>query len=329
MNTSINPLYLSYDSTAGVRELAKASAVFIAGHENRYHDDFVYARSVGAEVYGYFNLVSRPDIRVGPLNESFYMGDHTKVPLWPLPNYGSRSIYPNTHLTDIQVGSIWTDYAVNFLSTIMAEGKIDGIMLDVLGSQLWSTAKYQEWPETEKALWRQGAVDLARRLDDARRKINPDFKIVTNNTWPAVPEAEKYVDGVVAEHHPFTNTFMVNYMNRAFSNLGHRRTFVIALSPAEVLLWANAPGVTHVALVPKASNYGVAIDPKIPYTDLRTIELVGKLNREIISLKDQLSIEKAGNIQLRELINIERDNNDKLRSGIESALITLENLSNG
>lgn len=329
MNKNINPLYLCYNNVQGVRQLAGASAVFIAGHENRYDTEFIYARSVGSEIYAYFNLVSRPDVRVGPLNESFYMGDHTKVPLWPYPDYGKRSIYPDTHLTDIQVGSIWTDHAVKYLSDVMAEGRIDGFFFDVLGSQLWSTAQFQEWPAQEQALWRQGAVDLIRRIDEARRKINPNFKIVTNNTWPKAPEAEKYIDGVCAEHHPYTNTFMVNYMNKPFSDLGHKRSFVVALNQTDVDLWANSPGVTHVALVPKNSSYGTAISPHLPYNDIRAEELIGQLNSQIVILKDQLSLEKASNVQLTELLTIERNDNEKLRDGIESVLLTLEKLSDG
>ncbi|NJO13436.1 MAG: hypothetical protein HC872_08225 [Gammaproteobacteria bacterium] len=89
-----------------------------------------------------------------------------------------------------------------------------------------------------------------RRLDASRRAINPRFIIMNNGVWDRGDRAargEKYVDGVVLEHHASTSAYHRNYAGRAFSNLGHRRVVAMGRSRADAQAWANVQGVTHVS----------------------------------------------------------------------------------
>jgi hypothetical protein len=114
-------------------------------------------------------------------------------------------------------------------------------------------------------------VDLVRRLDESRRRINPRFIIVNNNTWdrgnadPRGLAGEPYVDGVVLEHHAATETFNTAYAGHAFGNLGHRRVLIIAQSTADAQAWQSVPGVTHIS---DQSYYGYPTPPPVGFERL-------------------------------------------------------------
>lgn len=331
-NYKVNPFFFCYKSVENVVNYAAPSAIFVAGHENRYDPAFQEARKRGAEVFAYFNLVNRPDTRVGPLNSAFYMGDPNKVPLWPYPTPGARSTWPNTKMVDLRVGSIWLDHAMDYLESVITEGVVDGFFLDVIGSQLYNTSDWKNWPVGEQTLWQEGAHSAMRRLDEIRRRINPEFKFITNNTWHRLPEVEKYVDGVCMEHSLSTSLFHTNYVGRAFNDLRHRRVFVIARDAAESKAWAEVNGVTHVtnvALTSQGGSYASPTPPAVPYNDLRESETVAKLERQITELLDTIEVVTAEKQHIQDLLNIERNENDKLIEALDHITSIAENARNG
>jgi hypothetical protein len=247
-----NPLGIAFKTETNVPLYGKPTGMLIAGRCNRNDPAFQAARQKGAEVLAYINPVARPDHFVCALDTKFYMNDIGQVPLWPYPTYGQRSPWPNTRMTDIRVGSDWSDYVVRFVEGLMREGKVDGVFLDAVGIRPWaSLAEWNSWPQAEKNAFAAGNVDLVRRLDARRRAIKPDFIIVSNNVWQAgtmsAVEAERYLDGVVIEHPKPLSPWHVKYVAKPFGNLGHRRVLVIASTRADAQAWAKVPGVTHVS----------------------------------------------------------------------------------
>jgi hypothetical protein len=247
-----NPFGIAYGSVNGVAQYGHPSGMLITGRCNRYDQEFADARANGAEVLAYLDAPERPDSRVCGLDSEFYMGDPSQVPLWP----GERVNYPNTHLTDIRVGSAWTNFVVAYIENLMRddlmhEDKVDGVFLDVIGARLWgSLANWDSWPQQERDDWTNGAVDLVRRLDASRRAINPRFIIVNNSVWDTPGGAglrgEEYVDGICLEHSPLSD-YHKRVAGKPYGNLGHRRVLAIAPSDISAQDWANVQGVTHVS----------------------------------------------------------------------------------
>ncbi len=247
-----NPLGIAFKNTTNVPLYGKPTGMLIAGRCNGNDPAFQAARQKGAEVLAYVNPIARPDHFVCALDTKFYMNDIGQVPLWPYPTYGQRSPWPNTRMTDIRAGSEWSDWVVSYVERLMREGKVDGVFLDVVGVRPWSSlAEWNSWPQSEKNAFAAGNVDLVRRLDAKRRAINPDFIIVANNVWEAgttrALEGERYIDGVMIEHPKPLSPWHVNYVNKPFGNLGHRRVLVVANTKADAQAWAKVPGVTHVS----------------------------------------------------------------------------------
>ncbi len=248
-----NPAGLAFGSETNVALYGKPTGMLITGRCNRYEPEFATARSKGAEVLAYLNPTSRPDFRVCSLDEQFYMNNRAAVPLWPYPSYGQRSIWANTRMTDIRAGSTWSNYVVAYAEKLMRERKVDGIFFDTVGARPWGSSNWTTWSTTEKNAWTAGNVDLMRRIDAKRRAINPNFIIINNNIWARSDgstlglAAEKYVDGVTIEHPASINPFHVNYVKKAFGNLGHRRVMVIGRDVTDARNWAAVPGVTHVS----------------------------------------------------------------------------------
>jgi hypothetical protein len=174
-------------------------------------------------------------------------------------------------MVDLRPGSAWSNYMVEYISQLMREGKMDGVFLDNVGARLWESAKWRSWPREEQDAWMEGNIDLVRRLDAARKQINPDFIIVTNNVWDLSDgdkrgfEGEKYVDGVMLEHAK-PNAWKTQYAGRPFGDGRHRRVLVMANSEEEARIWSEVPGVTHVAYQKKYDHPG---KPLVPFTKLR------------------------------------------------------------
>lgn len=264
-----NPMGLAYRYTTNVSQYGRPGGMVIASGCNRYDAAFATARANGAEILAYLNPVERPDYSICELDDSFYNGDPRNTPLWPYPSYGQRINYLNNHLTDLRVGSAWSNRVVAFIESLMREDKVDGVFLDVLGGRLWTTlANWDSWPQSEKNAWADGAVDLVRRLDASRRAINPRFIIVNNNIWmrggtdTRGNAGEQYVDGVMLEHHASTGAYHRAYVGRTFGNLGHRRVLVIGRSNADAQAWKDVQGVTHVS---DQATYATVTAPPIAF----------------------------------------------------------------
>jgi hypothetical protein len=231
--------------------------MLVTGRCNRYAPEFAAARANGAEILAYLNAPERPDSPGCALDTEFYMGDPSRVPLWPYPtdNPGTRVNWPGTHMADITVGSVWANHVVTYVENLMRENKVDGVFLDVIGARVWHpNANWGSWSQTEKDAWAGGAVDLVRRIDATRRAINPRFIVVNNSPWdinhdtPAGSlNGEQYVDGICIEHHSPTGAYHQRVAGKPYSNLGHRRVLAIANSTAEAQQWATVQGVTHVS----------------------------------------------------------------------------------
>jgi hypothetical protein len=250
-----NPMGIAFNSTTNVSKYGKSTGVLLTGRCNRYNEAFQTARKNGAEILAYLDAAERPDHAICSLDTAFYMGSLGKVPLWPYPSYGTRVNYPNHHMTDLRKGSAWSNWVVSYVEKLMRENKVDGVFLDVIGGRVWtSLSGWNNWPQSQKDAWTDGAVDLVRRLDAKRRAIRPTFLIINNNVWDRGNSkdlrgyaGEKYVDGVMLEHPPVTSAFHINYAKRAFGNLGQRRVIVVAKSATDAKTWASRAGVTHVS----------------------------------------------------------------------------------
>lgn len=268
-----NPAGFAYNSVANVSQYAHPTGMIIVGRCNRYDPAFASARAAGAELLAYLDPVERPDAGqpTCQLDQDFYMGNASNVPLWPYPltNPGQRSNYPNTKIADIRAGRAWADSVVAYVEHLMAEDKVDGVFLDVVGARLWSaSADWNSWPQTEKDDYTQGTIDLVRRLDASRRANKPHFIIVNNNFWDRGDAmgfaGEQYVDGVCSEHHASTSVYHQNYLARPFGNLGHRRVIAMGIDNADAQAWATMQGVTHVTDQTSA-QYNAVNPPAIPF----------------------------------------------------------------
>jgi hypothetical protein len=263
-----NPLGLFFDNSfTNIEDYYHPGAMLVTGNCNRYDDRFQKARKAGAEVLAYLDPVEVYDHIPCKLNEGFYMGGH--VPLWPYPTPGTRVNWPKTKMVDLQAGSEWSNHVVDYVSGLMREGKVDGVFIDVVGARLWSDlAQWKTWDKKEQDAWTDGNIDLVKRLDQARRQIDPKFIIVGNNLWDKGGgdrhgwDGEKYVDGIVIEH-PNLNQYHRLYAGRVFSNLGHRRVLILARSAEDAQEWARVPGVTHVGYQTKYDHPG---KPLVPFT---------------------------------------------------------------
>jgi hypothetical protein len=272
--TAANPVAFQYGSTTNASLYAHPTGMIVTGRCNRYANEFMNARAAGAEVLVYLDPVERPNSPVCAMDEGFYMGNSSSVPLWGKDaNNNWRVNYSGHTMTDIRAGSTWSDHVVSYVEQLMQDDQIDGVFLDVVGARLWSgLANWSSWSSAERNAWTEGNVDLVRRLDVLRRQINPNFIIVTNNTWDTngtvgLP-GEQYVSGVCLEHpagSPTTVNYHTNYAGRAFSNIGHRRVIVIADNDAEAAQWAAVAGVTHVTGQPSYANAG---SPPVGFTRL-------------------------------------------------------------
>jgi hypothetical protein len=258
-----------------------------------------------------------------PVDIGFWMGDYSKVPLW-----GTRLAQPDVPLVDISIGSVWTDYCVDYIGNLIKEDKFDGVFLDVLGWRPWmSLAAFQTWPAAEQARWTNGAVDLARRIHEKRLELNPDFKIVHNNNWQKAPQGEAYCNGVCVEHHPaLVNgrpSWHANNLANPFSGLP-KRNLVIAMDAADAQAWIKVPGATHVCA---QDTYLKVEAPLVPYEDLRLPELraqVDGLKAAIQTLK--VDLETASDVikGTQEELNKAQALAEKYNSQLESIREILE-----
>jgi len=262
-----NPLAVSYKNTTNANLFAHPTGMIVPGRCNRYDTAFTDARAAGAEVLAYLDAAERPDSPVCALDEQFYMGNSSTVPLWGKDANGNwRVNFDNHTLADIRAGSAWSDFVVSYVGQLMRDDDVDGVFMDAIGSRLWGPlADWEHWPAAERQAWTQGSVDLVRRLDALRRQINPNFIIVNNNVWDqngtfGLP-GESYVDGVCLEH-PSGNpqdptSYHYKYAGRTFGNLGHRRVLVIASGATAAVQWASVPRVTHVSDQTSYANPGL------------------------------------------------------------------------
>ena len=260
-----NPMGLAYKQNTNVLMYAKPTGFMIAGRCNRDDEVFQKVRQGGGEVLYYISPAAVPDNKTCAPDQEYYMGDAGRVPLWPWPTLGQRIMRPGNHMADIRAGSKWSNWIVSFVEKTMRERKFDGVFIDTCGGRPWPTyTNWENWPLSEKNAWTDGCVDLVRRLDAKRRAINPNFIIVNNNVWDRSDKntrghaAHKYIDGVGIEHPRGVTAYHTKYISRNFSNLGHRRVFVIARDVAEARAWAKVPAVTHV------SSQAVYTYPSVP-----------------------------------------------------------------
>jgi hypothetical protein len=270
MAQAANPLGFAYSQTTNVSLYARSTGVVVTGRCNRYNSAFATVRSKGGEVLAYLNPTARPDNHVCALDTGFYMNSIGSVPLWPYPSYGQRYAWPGTKLTDIRKGTRWSNWVVSYVEKLMRERKVDGVYLDNVGARPWGRSEWTSWSLTEKNAWTDGNIDLVRRLDAKRRAINPNFIIVNNNVWDRGDTrglvAEKYVDGIILEHPTlWLRPWHRAQVGRTFSNLGHRRVFVIARDATEARAWAGVKGVTHVS---SQMTYKYPTVPPVGFSDL-------------------------------------------------------------
>lgn len=320
----MNPFYFSYASVDNVVALAGPTAIFVPGRTNRNDTAFTLARTAGAEVYPYFNLVERPNTRVSGLDQEFYMGDYNKVPLWG----NNRSGWNNQNmLVDIREGSAWIRYAVDYIGKLAASGKFDGVFLDVIGGQLWMS-NYANWPKDEQLEWANGAVATVKALSEA---VPENFILVNNNTWQFASAGERYVSGICIEHPKETNwDFFKVYANKAY-NSRRRRVLVVNNTDLQSDFWKAVPGVTHVSTT-TAAQYSSAVPNKISRTDLRPSEdkdYIKQLEAKYADL-NELHIKLINDYKLLEQENLDLvTENESLRYKINNAVLDLGGIPSG
>jgi hypothetical protein len=278
--TAANPAGLYYQDHAdapytNIESFHAPTALLVTGRCNRTDTHFAQARAAGAEVLAYINPV---DVLTTPARcaAEFFAG----AQLWPHKDRqgNDRVNWKKSKLGDLRVGSSWADAVVAYVEGLMRDGKVDGVMLDVVGGRLWA-ADWNHWPEAEQNEWTAGNVDLVRRLNDSRKRIDPSFIIINNGIWNprnTAPDpnvmypGEQYVDGVVIENHPVTQMNARAIAGRRYGSAGagleHRRVLVITRSSSDAVAWTKVAGVTHVAL--QGSNYRYAEPPVVSPTPL-------------------------------------------------------------
>jgi hypothetical protein len=283
--SAANPAGLYYQDHAdapytNIASFYAPTALLVTGRCNRTNPHFAQARAAGAEVLAYIDPV---DILTTPARcaAEFFIG----AQLWPHKDAqgNDRVNWKKSKLGDLRVGSSWANAVVAYVERLMREGNVDGVMLDVVGAKLWA-ADWKHWPESEQNEWTAGNVDLVRRLDESRKRIDPSFIIINNNFWNpkrtapdpnVVYPGEQYVDGIVIENHAATEMNSRAIAGRRYGSPGdgveHRRVLVITRSPSDAVAWTDVAGVTHVAL--QGSSYRYAEPPVVsptPLTDRRT-----------------------------------------------------------
>lgn len=272
-----NPGGIAYSKTTNVLLYGKATGLMIAGRCNNTSSVFQTVRSRGGEVLKYITPVAVPDNFICSIDQQSFMNNYGAVPLWPFPSYGQRIMRPGNHMADIRAGSKWSNWLVSYVEKLMRERKFDGVFIDTCGGRPWSSySNWKNWPKSERDAWTNGCVDLVRRIDAKRRAINPNFIVVNNNVWDRTDgstigyAAHKYIDGVSLEHPaaPGSASYHRAYAAKTFSNLGHRRVFVIARSVADARAWATQKGVTHVSSQSSESSYSYPTVPPVSFKAL-------------------------------------------------------------
>ena len=264
-----NPLALQYsgtDYTNLTTYYYNPTALIVTSGCNAGASQFQDARAKGAQVLEYIDPVELPSWNCTQAN-AFYSGASGE--LWsPSRMNGTEP------LLDITAGSAWSTQVVNYVTTLMNSGTVDGVFVDVVGARLW-TSVWGDMSTTEENNWTLGAIDLVRRLDAARRQNNPKFIIVNNNTWDRGDAVgfvgEWYVDGICLEHHPATQTTVTPYAARDYASLGHRRMVSIATSTSDAVAWAQIQGITHVSDQYPSSEYQTPNAPPVAFNVLNDL----------------------------------------------------------
>lgn len=274
VSIGVNPLGIAFRTSGNVELYAKPTGMVIAGRCNFVDPKFQAVRRGGGEVLRYLDVMERPDPGRTACAEDlrFYKGDPNRVELWPYG--GGRRNWAGTKITDMRAGSSWTDHALAYIEQMMRDDQVDGVFLDVIGAQLWSSlANWNSWPKSERDEWTRGNVDFVRRLDAIRDRVDPEFIIVTNNLWHRDDgsllgrEGEKYVNGIMIEHPQLgVPAFHRAEAARTFGVPNKRRVLVIARSQSDARAWAKVKGVTHVS---GQMEYATPLEPAVSFTELR------------------------------------------------------------
>lgn len=305
-------LHFAYGSVDGVDAITEPDSIIVPGFGNLYDPAFQRARERGVKVYSYRKPISLNDDARNPNEIAFYMGDPSQVPLWG-PNRRNNNY---SHLIDIRPGSTWCRWlADEHLPAMIAEGKTDGMFLDVLGARPWGRPKegetwqrWEDWPVTEQQEWTESAVALMRQLHTRRMELKPDFDLVVNNVWslprkhPACEIAEtgnQYCNGVCLENpvlgdDGLPGAFHLNYAQRTFG-ADPRRLLVIAQNARVGAYWAMQLGPTHLAVIDQSRGHDyMHVVPSLPeqVAALGTASApdprVAALEAEILALQDDI-----------------------------------------
>lgn len=261
-----------------IGDFSAPTALLVTGRCNRLDSHFAQARAAGAEVIAYIDPVDI--LNTPPGCQSDFFAD---AALWPYKKAdgSDRSEYPNSKLADLRRNSSWSNSVVSYVEGLMREGAVDGVFIDVVGARLWnSLADFSNWSATEQQAWTDGNVDLVRRLNDSRKRINPFFILINNNYWnpqatqpdpSVVYPGEQYVDGIVIQNHLSTEVTATKYAGRTYGSPGagldHRRVLAMATTSSDAQGWTTVPGVTHVSLQP-ANRLDYPDPPIVPPTAL-------------------------------------------------------------
>lgn len=250
MNDPVNSLGLAYINTTGVEAYAHPGMAVITGRGNRYDSAFQNVIDNGGEAYAYINFceVPLPANQTSDVDKQFY----ANAKQWPYPDSTGALRVSSTGnmLADVRINSDWSKQVVQLHYDLMMENDFSGALEDIAGDRLWSApAAWLTWSLAEQEAYIFGVLDILRQIDEMRRSIFPQFKIVNNNTLSSQYAAQfrSRLDGSCLEHHAYTETANAAYAALQYSNLGHKRFFVIARGKADAQGWQNIPGVTHIS----------------------------------------------------------------------------------
>lgn len=249
-----NPFTFAFSGTNQPNALlyAQPGGLVVAGRDNRYA--FEAVRQGGGEVLAYLCPVEFPKLW-GELDKSFY----TNPTFW-----GSARTNNGNPVLDLSVNSTWSNWVVAYVENLIKEKRVDGVYLDVVGARLWATSGWDTWPVEEQVRWTKGNVDLVRRIDSVRRRLDPSFIVMTNNLWGEKQDlsraGEQYIDGIAIEHHA-PNAHKQEIAGRPYGG-PNRRVLAIART-GEAGLWVNVPGVTHIS--DDRGSYLISTPPAVPF----------------------------------------------------------------
>jgi len=206
-----------YGGTTGVGAYAHRGALVIAGRDNYAAQPFKDVAAAGGTVLIYLDpMIDNPYGRYHTLlNQASTCGPATSR--WP----GNPGANDSGNLNDFRPNSVLQQKLDCVLETMVRENPhLGGFFADDVGSMSWfPKIDWSSWSATDKALYRQGAIDLTKTFRTVADRHG--LVVVVNGTWDAGSQGGGYpdvnrpgnalADGGSIEHHDTVDQFFKTY----------------------------------------------------------------------------------------------------------------------